>query len=169
MGQIGVRTHDRDIRHEGGDRMRSVLVLAVAAAAAVATAGPAYAAGRTAGVAAVPAVQTVVLTIRPAYGSLVQTAETGSAKSMPDERVDDSNFAVRPGVVVRVVVWNYTNRLHSFASRELGVNVAILPGSLAHPHEAVFTFVAHTYGRISWYCAVPCGDHMGGSVYAIIR
>ena len=61
--------------------MRSALVLAVAAAAAVATAGPAYAAGRTAGVAAAPAVQTIVLTIRPAYGSLVQTApESGQHK-----------------------------------------------------------------------------------------
>ncbi len=149
--------------------MRSALVLAVAVAASVATAGPAYAAGRTAGVAAAPAVQTVVLTIRPAYGSLVQAAESGSTRSMPDERVDDSNFAVRPGTLVRVVVWNYTDRLHSFASRELGVNVAILPGSLAHPRKAVFTFVAHTYGRISWYCAVPCGDHMGGNIYAIIR
>jgi hypothetical protein len=150
--------------------MRSALVLAVAVAAAVAAAGPAYAAGRTAGVAAAPAVQTIVLTIRPGYGSLVQTAPgVDSTRSMPDERVDDSNFAVRPGVPVRVVVWNYTDRLHSFASRELGVNVAILPGSLAHPRKAVFTFVAHTYGRISWYCAVPCGDHMGGNIYAIIR
>jgi hypothetical protein len=152
--------------------MRSVLVLAVAIAAAVATAGSAYAAGHPAGAAAAPApaVQTVVLTIRPAYGSLVQAApESGSKGSMPDERVTDANFAVRPGVLVRVVIWNYTDRLHSFASRELGVNVAILPGSLAHPRKAVFTFVAHTYGRISWYCAVPCGDHMGGNVYAIVR
>ena len=150
--------------------MRFALVLAVIAAAAVATAGSAYAAGRPAGAAAAPAVQTVVLTIRPAYGSLVQAApESGSTGSMPDERVDGSNFAVRPGALVRVVVWNYTNRLHSFVSRELGVNVAILPGSLAHPHKAVFTFVAHTYGRISWHCAVPCGDHMGGNVYAIVR
>ena len=145
--------------------IRSAVVLAGAVAAAVAVAGPTYAAGHPAGVAAAPAVQTVVLTIRP-----VQAAPQSSGKeSRPDERVDGANFAVRPGVLVRVVVWNYTDQLHSFASHALGVNAAILPGSLAHPHKAVFTFVAHTYGKISWYCAVPCGGHMGGIVYAIVR
>jgi len=101
------------------------------------------------------AAQTVVLTIRGAPSG---------------ERVGGANFAVSPETPVRVVIWNYTPRLHSFASPELGINVAVLPGSVAHPHKTVFTFRARTWGRISWYCAIPCGDdHMGGNVYAIIE
>jgi heme/copper-type cytochrome/quinol oxidase subunit 2 len=144
--------------------MRSALVLAAAAfAVAAAFAAPARAAGHS--------TQTVVLTIRPVPASALEHVKWQNVKERlaPDERVAGSNFAVEPGVPVRVVVWNYTNMLHSFTSPELGVNVAILPGSLAHPHRAVFTFVAHTYGRIRWYCAVPCGGYMGGNVYAIIR
>ena len=145
--------------------MRTVLVLALVVAAAVAVARPAHAA-RAAGT-----TQTVVLTIRPMAQPMLDHASWRSVKERlaPDERVTGSNFAVRPGVPVRVIVWNYTNELHSFTSPELGVNVAILPGSAAHPHRAVFTFVAHTFGRIRWYCAVPCGGYMGGNVYAIIR
>ena len=143
--------------------MRTVLVLALVVAASVAVARPAHAAGAT--------TQTVVLTIRPMAQPMLDHASWQSVKERlaPDERVTGSNFAVRPGVSVRVVVLNYTNELHSFTSPELGVNVAILPGSLAHPHRAVFTFTAHTYGRISWHCGVPCGGYMGGNVYAIIR
>lgn len=100
--------------------------------------------------------QTVTITIRPgAHGG---------------ELIGGANFAVRPGVPVRVVVENYTSALHSFRSPELHVNVAILPGSAAHPHRAVFTFRSRSSGAIRWYCAVPCGDdEMGGTVYAIIE
>jgi hypothetical protein len=165
MGELGMRTQDRDIRHEGGDRMRTVLVLALVVAAAVAVARPAHAAG------ARGTTQTVVLTIRPMPHSMLDHASWRHVgeRLAPDERVTGSNFAVRPGVPVKVVILNYTGELHSFTSPELGVNVAILPGSAAHPHRAVFTFVAHTYGRIRWYCAVPCGGYMGGNVYAIVR
>ena len=143
--------------------MRFFVALVVTVAAAVAIAVPARAAPHS--------VQTVVLTIRPMPHSMLEHASWRSVKERlaPDERVTGSNFAVRPGVPVKVVIWNYTNELHSFTSPELGVNVAILPGSAAHPHRAVFTFVAHTYGRISWHCGVPCGGYMGGNVYAIVR
>jgi hypothetical protein len=143
--------------------MRFVLLLAVVVAGAVAAVVPARSAAGT--------TQTVVLTIRPMPHAMLQHVSWRNVKERlaPDERVTGSNFAVRPGVPVRVVIWNYTGELHSFTSPELGVNVAILPGSLAHPHRAVFTFVAHRYGRISWHCSVPCGGYMGGNVYAIIR
>ena len=146
--------------------MRLALVLALVVAAAVAVARPAHAAGGAAGT-----TQTVTLSIRPVAHPMLDHVSWRNVKERlaPDERVTGSNFAVRPDVPVRVVVWNYTNELHSFTSPALGVNVAILPGSAAHPHKAVFTFVARTYGRIRWYCAVPCGGYMGGNVYAIIR
>jgi hypothetical protein len=143
--------------------MRFILVLAVVVAGAVAAVVPARSAAGT--------TQTVFLTIRPMPHQMLDHVSWQNVKERlaPDERVTGSNFAVRPGVPVRVVVLNYTDELHSFTSLELGVNVAILPGSLTHPHKAVFTFVAHTYGRISWHCGVPCGGYMGGNVYAIIR
>jgi len=142
--------------------MRRMLLLALVAPAAVLALW-----ARPAGAAAP---QTVVLTIRPAPSTALLHAgwRDMHARTTPDERVTGSNFAVRPGMPVRVVVWNYTSHLHSFTSAELGVNVAILPGSPAHPHKAVFTFRARTYGRISWHCGVPCGGYMGGNVYAIV-
>jgi hypothetical protein len=106
--------------------------------------------------AAPPTPQTVTLTIRPGPNG--------------NELVSGANFAVRPGVPVRVVIENYTHMLHSFDSPQLHVNVAILPGSPTHPHRTVFTFLSRSSGAIRWYCAVPCGDgYMGGTVYAIIE
>jgi heme/copper-type cytochrome/quinol oxidase subunit 2 len=139
--------------------MLRLLVVAVAAAVVAAVIAPS---GRA-------SPQTVVLTIRSAPAS--QLMHVGwqhvHVRTAPDERVTGSNFAVAPGRLVRVVVWNYTPMLHAFTSPGLHLNVAILPGSAAHPHKAVFTFRARTYGRIAWYCAVPCGGYMGGNVYAI--
>lgn len=142
--------------------MRRLLLLAVLAPAAALALW-----ARPAG-AAPP--QTVVLTIRPAPSTalLHMGWRDVHARTSPDERVTGSNFAVRPGALVRVVVWNYTSHLHSFTAPELGVNVAILPGSAAHPHRSVFTFRARTSGRIEWHCGVPCGGYMGGNVYAIV-
>jgi hypothetical protein len=149
--------------------MRYAIVLVIVVAAAVASATPARAAGRTAGVAP-GTTQTVVLTIRPMPRAMLDHVSWRNVKTLlaPDERVAGANFAIRPDVPVRVIVWNYTHELHSFTSPALGVNVAILPGSAAHPHRAVFTFVARSYGRFRWYCVVPCGGYMGGNVYAII-
>jgi len=152
--------------------MRFALILAVTAGAVVVAAPAAGAAGeRTATVSRVAATQNVVMTIRPApRSSLLQVHWWDVAQRLvPDERVSGGNFAVKPGVPVRVVVWNYTRHLHSFASAELRVNAAILPGDAAHPSKSVFTFIARSYGRISWHCAVPCGGFMGGNVYAIIE
>jgi hypothetical protein len=151
--------------------MRFAITLAVAAGAVAAAAPAAPAAERPAAVSHAAVVQTVVMTIRPAPHASLMHVQWWDVKQrlQPDERVAGANFAVRPDVPVRVVVWNYTGHLHSFASRELQVNVAILPGSATHPSKSVFTFVARTYGRIRWYCAVPCGGYMGGNVYAIIE
>jgi hypothetical protein len=150
--------------------MRFAIILAAAAGAVAAFAPAASATERPAAVSHVAAVQTVVLAIRPApYANLMHVRWWDvKERRAPDERVIGGNFAVRPDVPVRVVVWNYTGMLHSFASDELGVNVAILPGSAAHPSKAVFTFVARKYGVIPWHCAVPCGGYMGGNVYAIV-
>lgn len=140
--------------------MRFVLMLS-AAAAVVAIVAP--------GAVAAPQVQTVVLTIRPMpHAALTHSVwHDVKARLAPDERVDGSNFAVRPGITVRVVVWNYTQTVHSFDSPGLHVNAAILPGSSTHPVKSVFTFEPRTYGRVTWYCSVPCGGYMGGNVYVL--
>ncbi len=120
--------------------MRFVLVLALVVAAAAAAATPARsAAGAT---------QTVVLTIRPMPHQMLDRASWQNVKERlaPDERVTGSNFAVRPGVLVRVVVLNYTDELHSFTSPELGVNVAILPGSVDTPAQGGL-HVRRAHGR----------------------
>jgi heme/copper-type cytochrome/quinol oxidase subunit 2 len=86
-----------------------------------------------------------------------------------DERVSVSNFAVRPGDPVTVTVTNYTAKAHTFTAPGLGISAMIPAGSQAHPRTTVFTFTAGSMGTFRWWCATPCGDNMGGTIYAVMR
>lgn len=154
--------------------MRRALVL-VAAAGGALTAALALAAGSVAaGVAASPPIwkngmfaagtQQIVLTIHPARGTM-----PGVARPVPDEWVSRPNFAVMPGVPVKVTVTNYTGDGHSFTAPGLGVSFFIRPGQARAPSTTVFTFVPRERGVFHWYCALPCGEMgMSGNIYAIV-
>jgi plastocyanin len=90
-------------------------------------------------------------------------------QSAQDERLNISNFAVRPGDPVTVTVTNYTRKAHTFTAPGLRISGMIKPGSPAHPSTSVFTFTAPNMGTFRWWCATPCGDAMGGTIYAITR
>lgn len=114
--------------------------------------------------------QTWKLAIRPAPEvKLVQAGwRTGFAPKGPDERVTPSNFAVQPSVPVKVIVTNFTRMAHTFTSPELGVSFYIPAGRSGAPSRTSFTFVPNKRGVFRWFCALPCGDYMGGNVYSII-
>jgi hypothetical protein len=78
-----------------------------------------------------------------------------------------ANFAVRPGAPVKVVIYNYTEEVHTFTAPKLGVNRAIPPVGDSSPSVTTFTFTPQGYGVFEWLC-VHCGTHMAGKVYAIV-
>ena len=89
-----------------------------------------------------------------------------------DEVTPVANFAIAPGVPVRVTVTNFTRQVHTFTVPGLHVNAAILPARGRTPRTTTFTFVAREGGAFAWHCAVCVGQHhrhaMAGTVYAII-
>jgi hypothetical protein len=85
----------------------------------------------------------------------------------PNEVTMPADFAVRPGGPVRVLIYNYTEEVHTFTASELGVNRAIAPMTTTGPSVTSFTFIPQRYGVFEWRC-IHCGTHMAGKVYAIV-
>ena len=146
----------------------------VGTVAALALAGPAAAGG-----ASPPlwthgmfdaAPQHIELAIQPTGAPLSQLDwRTGVVRTAPDERVDNSNFSIRPGDAVTVTLVNYTREAHTFTAPGLGISVYVHAGSATHPTKTVFTFTAASFGTYRWFCSLPCGGYMGGNVYAILK
>jgi hypothetical protein len=90
-----------------------------------------------------------------------------------DEVRPGGNFAIAPGLPVRVTVTNFTHQVHTFSVPGLHLSVAILPARGQTPRKTTFTFTAHEWGRFAWHCVVCVGDHhrhvMAGTVYVIIN
>jgi plastocyanin len=90
------------------------------------------------------------------------------------DRIVGPNFALAPGVAVRLTIRNYTHEFHTFTIPGLKVSVLVLPSSGHSPRATVVKFTAHTAGTFRWHCAIcPSGMHgrghgMGGTVYVII-
>ena len=85
-----------------------------------------------------------------------------------------SNFAVAPGVPVKVTVTNFTREFHTFTIPGLHVSRLILPARGQTPRKTTFTFTPAKGGSFAWFCAIcRSGDHghphaMGGTIWAII-
>lgn len=92
----------------------------------------------------------------------------------PGDRVGAGNFALAPGVRVRVTVTNYTHQLHTFTARGLGVSELIPPARGHRPSRTRFSFTAYKWGSFHWHCLIcPSGQHgrphaMGGTLYLIV-
>lgn len=90
------------------------------------------------------------------------------------DRIVESNFALAPGVAVRLSITNFTHEFHTFTIPGLGVSAAIAPAGRV-PATTVVTFTARRWGTFRWHCAVcPSGAHgrahaMGGAVYVIMN
>ena len=98
-------------------------------------------------------------------------ASVGPGKA-GDEVGPVANFAIAPGVPVRVTVTNFTHELHTFTVPGLHVSAAILPARGQTPRKTTFTFIAYEGGMFAWHCVVCVGQHhrhaMAGTVYAIV-
>jgi FtsP/CotA-like multicopper oxidase with cupredoxin domain len=137
---------------------RPAAAAVLAAAFAVSTLAAPASAGQPAGKAHV---QNIALTI----------AETGGI-----DRVSGSseNFAIAPGVPVRITVTNRTNENHTFTVPALHVSVLIPAAHGRTAKTTTFTFTAYRSGSFAWYCAFCMGNAhghphlMGGTIYAIV-
>ena len=117
-----------------------------------------------------------VLAVAVAAGILVTVGAAllqGNESPTPDKIVVELNgqawsksLAVHPGVPVTVTIVNRSGIAHSFDVPELGVDQFIAMGTRARPSTTTFTFTASSAGVFRWHCYVPCGERMGGMVYA---
>ena len=85
------------------------------------------------------------------------------------------NYALAPGVPVRVTVTNFTREFHTFTVPGLGVSQLVGPANGPDPSTTTFTFTAHTWGALPWHCLIcPSGMHgrqhqMSGVLYIIVN
>lgn len=99
---------------------------------------------------------------------------TPSGTPMAAERVVSENFAIQPGIPVRITLVNRTHGFHNFYIKTLGVSLVVGPAHGSTPAKATITFVARKYGVFDWTCLTCPAEHpatshpMGGKVYAII-
>jgi hypothetical protein len=133
-------------------------IVGVAAAVAAAPALGDYPHSTTVG-----PVQHMTLTIGP------------GSTTMATERVSRQNFAIEPGVPVRLTIANATHRDHTFTIKSLGISVLVDAAIGNAPATRTVTFTTHGYGVLNWNCLL-CPDshheatttHMGGKIYSII-
>jgi hypothetical protein len=83
-----------------------------------------------------------------------------------DGKAWSRHLAVHAGVPVTVTIINRSGIAHSFDAPELGINQFIAMGTPARPSTTTFTLTAPRAGVFAWHCYVPCGERMGGIVYA---
>jgi hypothetical protein len=90
------------------------------------------------------------------------------------DRVSAPNFALAPGVPVRLTVVNYTHEFHTFTITGLKVSALILPAVGHTPKTTLVTFTPRVTGALKWHCAIcPSGAHgmrhtMTGEAYLIM-
>jgi hypothetical protein len=90
------------------------------------------------------------------------------------DRVSAPNFALAPGVPVRLTVVNFTHEFHTFTIAGLKVSALILPALGHTPKTTLVTFTPLATGALRWHCVIcPSGAHgqrhvMSGEVYLII-
>jgi plastocyanin len=84
----------------------------------------------------------------------------GSYKVAPDGKKHDSftktEFAVRVGQPLTLMIDNTDNVPHSITSPVAGVNIVAQPGS----HS--YTLMVRQAGRFQWYCMWPCDTDANG-------
>jgi hypothetical protein len=141
--------------------IQSLLAVATVVVACAVVAGPAF--GEYPHSTSVAPVQRLSLVIAP------------GATTMAAERVVRPNFAVEPGVPVRLSILNTTHRAHTFTIEALGLSVLIGPATGSAPATRTITFTTHGYGVLDWACLLcPDAHHeattrqMGGKIYSII-
>lgn len=78
-------------------------------------------------------------------------------KPGPDRQLHDAysvtNFNVRAGQQVKLVIDNTDSTKHSITSPSAGVNIVVKPGT------HTYTLLVHRTGIFRWYCNFPCDPY----------
>ena len=94
---------------------------------------------------AAPVLRTVYLTVSPGI------------KPGPDGKLHDAfsvtNFTVRAGQPVKLVINNTDTSDHSITAMGAGVNIVVRPG--VH----TYTLLVHKVGVFEWMCVYPCDPY----------
>ena len=102
-------------------------------------------------------VQTVKLTGAAVMPSTVYLTVSPGIKPGPDGKLHDAfsvtNFDVRAGRAVKLVINNTDSAPHSITSPGAGVNI------VAHPGVHTYTMLVHKSGKFLWFCAMPCDPY----------
>ncbi|HEX3015958.1 MAG TPA: cupredoxin domain-containing protein [Desulfobacteria bacterium] len=106
-------------------------------------------------------------TSQPAHQANVAMTILPGTKLGPDGKKHDifspADITVVQGVPTTVTVYNYDDGGHSFAAKDLGLNVQI-PGSTKKgvPSVTTFTVKATKAGDFHWLCTVKCDGDANG-------
>jgi hypothetical protein len=118
----------------------------------------------------------VLLVLGAAAGTLVLGLglALGSGGGPPVDRIVlpldgknwSRNLAVHPGSRVTLTIVNRTGMAHTFYVPGLHLNEPVAAGTKSHPSTVTLTLSVPRSGVFNWYCLMPCGEHMGGLIYA---
>lgn len=104
-----------------------------------------------------PIVQQVKLAGATVMPSTVYLTVSPGIKPGPDGKLHDAfsitNFDVRAGVPVKLVINNTDSSPHSITSPGAGVSIVIKPG--VH----TYTLLVHRTGKFVWFCSYPCDPY----------
>jgi plastocyanin len=106
----------------------------------------------------IAAVPTPITTAPPA--TTIHTTIVPGSKIGPDgikhDAFTNTDFSVKAGQTVKLVINNTDEGEHSITSPVAGVNITIKPG--LH----TYTMVLKEKGHFQWFCIIPCDDNGHG-------
>jgi nitrous oxide reductase len=104
-----------------------------------------------------PVVQVVKMSGTTAVQPVVYLTVSPGVKPGPDGKLHDAfsvtNFEVRAGQAVKLVINNTDSGPHSITSPNAGVNILVRPGT------HTYTLLVRKSGRFEWYCSQPCDPY----------
>ena len=104
-----------------------------------------------------PVVQHVTLSGAAVMPSTVYLTVSAGIKPGSDGKLHDAfsvtNFDVRAGQPVKLVINNTDSSSHSITAPGAGVNIVIKPG--LH----TYTLLVHGTGKFAWFCSFPCDPY----------
>jgi plastocyanin len=104
-----------------------------------------------------PVVNVVKLSNATAVEPVVYLTVSPGVKPGPDGKLHDAfsvtNFTVRAGQPVKLVINNTDNGDHSITAMGAGVNIVVKPG--VH----TYTLLVQAQGRFEWMCTFPCDPY----------
>jgi len=104
-----------------------------------------------------PIVQVVKMSGTTAVQPVVYLTVSPGIKPGPDGKLHDAfsvtNFQVRAGQPVKLVINNTDSGPHSITAPAAGVNILVRPGT------HMYTLIVRKSGRFEWYCTQPCDPY----------